>query len=147
MLDSIPHSPLRATLFGGDTGKQTTDCLQNSQDLNLNCDFLGTVPPECLPTQESQPGVLVLLGALISWWQFVRKHIPFGQSCNFQGSEKRAVLNSFTAKANARNKFSGQKKQKSSGAPVNPVLRPFAVKLGITFNPAVQTRHSSEIAL
>ncbi len=39
LLDSIPHSPLRATLFGGDTGKQTTDCLQNSQDLNLNCDF------------------------------------------------------------------------------------------------------------
>lgn len=31
--------------------------------------------------------------------------------------------------------------------PINPVLRPLAVKLGIAFNPAVRTGHPPEIAL
>jgi hypothetical protein len=39
LLDSIPYSPLSATLFGADTGTQTTDYSQVSQGLNLNRDF------------------------------------------------------------------------------------------------------------
>ena len=85
LLDSIPYSPLSATLFDADTGTQTADCLQISQGLNLNCDFRRRSPrmpflPGNSPRRIAPPG------ALLSWRHFAGKHIPFGRSCNFQGS-------------------------------------------------------------
>lgn len=44
LLDSIPHSPMSATLFDIDTGTQTADCLRISQGLNPNCIFRRRSP-------------------------------------------------------------------------------------------------------
>ena len=61
LLDSIPYSPLSATLFDADTGTQTADCLQISQGLNPNRDFGAPFYPNAVPAQESHPGVLLPL--------------------------------------------------------------------------------------
>lgn len=48
--------------------------------------FLDAVLPECRSCPGISPQRIASLGALLSWRHFAGKHIPFGRSCNFQGS-------------------------------------------------------------
>ena len=96
LLDSIPHSPLSATLFDTDIGMQTTDCLRISQGLNLNCDFKAPFSPNAVPARNLTPAyrfpwcahIVAALRQKAYPIRTVMQFSRFGSSCQIHCSEK-----------------------------------------------------------